>query len=184
MRKPTPSPDHPRACGANPDTQPTIPMNVGSSPRVRGKLRLSLGNLVRVRIIPARAGQTDGSGNSPANRTDHPRACGANCLRIPSRGRAVGSSPRVRGKHSLSELITLPRRIIPARAGQTRSPVPEHRVPTDHPRACGANEQGRGDIGHAARIIPARAGQTDIHGRQQRFRSDHPRACGANFDAA
>ena len=50
--------DHPRACGAN-GMAPTMNTRLhGSSPRVRGKLRDGEAQIVRVRIIPARAGQT------------------------------------------------------------------------------------------------------------------------------
>ena len=112
-----------------------------------------------------------------------------------------GSSPRVRGKPTMSVLTRLTSRIIPARAGQT--PVwkaREHGI-TDHPRACGANGGARHDaIGQhgssprvrgklrgqqgrvgASRIIPARAGQTPTRPPSPSLCPDHPRACGANL---
>ena len=115
-----------------------------------------------------------------------------------------GSSPRVRGKPTMSVLTRLTSRIIPARAGQT--PVwkaREHGI-TDHPRACGANGGARHDaIGQhgssprvrgklrgqqgrvgASRIIPARAGQTSGTTRPGGREPDHPRACGANSNAS
>ena len=92
------------------------------------------------------------------------------------------------------------RRIIPARAGQTTRCIIVSILPTDHPRACGANilpiwgyegERGssprvRGKLGvfgivhESPRIIPARAGQTAARLTPRRFHPDHPRACGAN----
>ena len=91
-------------------------------------------------------------------------------------------------------------RIIPARAGQTRSAAPSSWVGSDHPRACGANLyegaitvmapgssprvrgklDGYGADGTTSRIIPARAGQTNTYRDMYNQPPDHPRACGAN----
>ena len=72
------SPDHPRACGANPPLTHGAPARFGSSPRVRGK----------------RPDMRRGTRCRP----DHPRACGANSQDTVSDQRENGSSPRVRGK--------------------------------------------------------------------------------------
>ena len=53
-----PSPDHPRACGANSAMSANHVPLFGSSPRMRGKLRRSWARLACRRIIPAHAGQT------------------------------------------------------------------------------------------------------------------------------
>ena len=50
--------DHPRACGANVSGFPSRDVNAGSSPRMRGKPMLAIVRHLRVRIIPAHAGQT------------------------------------------------------------------------------------------------------------------------------
>ena len=113
-----------------------------------------------------------------------------------------GSSPRVRGKLVLLALPSRPIRIIPARAGQTWRRASSTPCPTDHPRACGANNwrsTGKGpsygssprvrgkltgsvkeDFSMNGRIIPARAGQTQAHRLRPYLHPDHPRACGAN----
>ena len=52
------TPDHPRACGANTCNDSCNSPRIGSSPRVRGKLTAVASIRDRVRIIPARAGQT------------------------------------------------------------------------------------------------------------------------------
>ena len=113
------SPDHPRACGANPMPRLGTAGQSGSSPRVRGKPLYEDVGAGQRRIIPARAGQTcSGSGSRRAG-TDHPRACGANPMpRLGTAGQS-GSSPRVRGK--LCDVLGehARGRIIPARAGQT-----------------------------------------------------------------
>ena len=132
--------DHPRACGANTQTLIGLTGESGSSPRVRGKLALLRVHAAGGRIIPARAGQTIGRLKAPSWTTDHPRACGANWTPGAARRNDHGSSPRVRGKPVDFRRRRLPRRIIPARAGQTTVLFSRSQVGTDHPRACGANQ--------------------------------------------
>ena len=194
------SPDHPRACGANCGCCCGCWLVCGSSPRVRGKPAGSCRVPPRLRIIPARAGQTRPDTCPLLGRSDHPRACGANLTPTGSNMVGLGSSPRVRGKPLDLLVAVVDLRIIPARAGQTRHSM--RRIPAiaDHPRACGANaayfctvalESGssprvRGKRGRLRggllerRIIPARAGQTPAATPRHVPRPDHPRACGAN----
>ena len=167
---------------------------------MRGKLRLCGGDCRVRRIIPAHAGQTTALPSASRSPSDHPRACGANGPAPRSPTRTTGSSPRMRGKLGLLLLGFGILRIIPAHAGQTTSPPGRSPASPDHPRACGANEQGhlmlrllhgssprmRGkhagqDYSSAsARIIPAHAGQTQRVAPARRMGPDHPRACGAN----
>ena len=70
--------DHPRACGANSQIPSVAPRSSGSSPRVRGKQPYAHVNVRRLRIIPARAGQTESPTRYALRSADHPRACGAN----------------------------------------------------------------------------------------------------------
>ena len=136
--------DHPRACGANPAIIGRGEGDGGSSPRVRGKHAEVEVVAKRLRIIPARAGQTTRHPGCCRTPTDHPRACGANCIKAETREGFIGSSPRVRGK---PEELVVPvdcRRIIPARAGQTPAVTHSRTQPPDHPRACGANANGFG----------------------------------------
>ena len=91
-------------------------------------------------------------------------------------------------------------RIIPARAGPTRSPCRTSRRRPDHPRSCGANRpesqtrasqpgssplvRGQPRLLQPARpdprIIPARAGPTQVLRITTHPMADHPRSCGAN----
>ncbi len=112
-------PDHPRACGANFIGFRCAHSASGSSPRVRGKLMRIALMIMNIRIIPARAGQTDNITRLRGLRLDHPRACGANERQAEHMGVKVGSSPRVRGKLISHLSFLLNKRIIPARAGQT-----------------------------------------------------------------
>ena len=131
--------DHPRACGANSLNAVLLSAKSGSSPRVRGKRHEIAINQFHARIIPARAGQTVTMMTRAELDTDHPRACGANTAVQSQRGAEYGSSPRVRGKRPCVGIVRRPRRIIPARAGQTGSSLTKPMPITDHPRACGAN---------------------------------------------
>ncbi len=193
-------PDHPRACGANWNNLVHGNYRNGSSPRMRGKLIERRERDHILRIIPAHAGQTAGTPARGRARPDHPRACGANSRFFCSCAAACGSSPRMRGKHGPSCRVRQGNRIIPAHAGQTASNSPTSNCATDHPRACGANQnqrvrslvcsgssprmrgkrarrrvrRGRG------RIIPAHAGQTRRYCVWSCADPDHPRACGAN----
>ena len=70
---------------------------------------------------------------------DHPRACGANLVKLKDTGDRFGSSPRVRGKRHGTDHEHETARIIPARAGQTDDFFVQLDTMADHPRACGAN---------------------------------------------
>ena len=165
-RRPRRRPDHPRACGANAVSFQSTARCSGSSPRVRGKLVSSARTAFHDRIIPARAGQTVHTVTPLSKTPDHPRACGANAVvRVDVRV-SIGSSPRVRGKHGPVGEVANIHRIIPARAGQTRSRNTRARVASDHPRACGANAvQSKG--------CPAVDGSSPrVRGKRHRRQSD------------
>ena len=168
---------------------------------MRGKHRRPTDRKRDPRIIPAHAGQTDSTGNATPRTADHPRACGANWVPFCICNNEDGSSPRMRGKPVVKTSYEVAVRIIPAHAGQTPWSWYGKCSPSDHPRACGANEsteeqqqeqagssprmRGKRDrlsrILSSLRIIPAHAGQTTAHGIQEPQRADHPRACGANL---
>ena len=172
--------DHPRACGANFHIQTdTVPEN-GSSPRMRGKRLRIIQDREHIRIIPAHAGQTTPTTKGSRAPTDHPRACGANSGQVGDGHLLQGSSPRMRGKLGDEPIDDAADRIIPAHAGQTWSMAVLSCSRTDHPRACGANDDwlendrpltgssprmrgkrlAEGTYLPKARIIPAHAGQT------------------------
>ena len=170
---------------------------------MRGKLPRDYPVCRIVRIIPAHAGQTDGSHRPSRQPPDHPRACGANFSPYTFILSLCGSSPRMRGKQTNNYCCHCFPRIIPAHAGQTElAPGYQTRAP-DHPRACGANVQVlavlaalpgssprmRGKLEYSTvatrcqRIIPAHAGQTCAGPQGPQAPSDHPRACGANISS-
>ena len=130
---------HPRACGENdPTAAPTL-WATGSSPRVRGKRRRQVRAEADEGLIPARAGKTFQPAPRPLRGAAHPRACGENSPGCCQAARALGSSPRVRGKPR-AEDREMPRPgLIPARAGKTTTPAPKPAPSAAHPRACGEN---------------------------------------------
>ena len=72
-----------------------------------------------VGLIPAYAGKTASPAISFAVAGAHPRVCGENRILFPAQCQARGSSPRMRGKPSLSGPVITRRRLIPAYAGKT-----------------------------------------------------------------
>ena len=112
-------PDHPRTCGANARVGDDEQVRDGSSPHMRGKLVVFDGDVARVRIIPAHAGQTPGPHTRAILGTDHPRTCGANPFPTSVSPTPPGSSPHMRGKPPAIGLLLWTLRIIPAHAGQT-----------------------------------------------------------------
>ena len=91
------------------------------------------------RLIPARAGKTALSTLTFARGRAHPRACGENTTHRRFPAQRGGSSPRVRGKHTLAAERDVTLRLIPARAGKTLCAGEAVRGNAAHPRACGEN---------------------------------------------
>ena len=176
----------------------------GSSPRVRGKPAENLVSPLMGRLIPACAGKT-----MPCRRTTfgsgaHPRVCGENKGTGPASQRALGSSPRVRGKQLAKALEPHAGRLIPACAGKTACKRHCRTRFKAHPRVCGENQPGglslsqrpgssprvRGKrrasatVAHDSRLIPACAGKTPQHKSKPIPTGAHPRVCGENEHAA
>ena len=198
--KSQPESDHPRACGENLAFYRLHWRAFGSPPRMRGKHQQGGGESPLPRITPAHAGKTSIKFTVSHPASDHPRACGENVCRVIDGLIAIGSPPRMRGKPLLILDFQLMQRITPAHAGKTLAArVPNLRV-SDHPRACGENENletaRKGRDGspprmrgkpvftdfqqQPRRITPAHAGKTRVRGAVRLQKSDHPRACGEN----
>ena len=153
-------PDHPRSRGVYHLLHRRRHRQLGSSPLARGLLQEREQALVRMGIIPARAGFTGDVSEKEDHVTDHPRSRGVYAGGCACGGRGVG--------------------IIPARAGFTTRSYPRFWLGTDHPRSRGVYS-GLRPVGGRARgssplarglqsisrigmisswIIPARAGFT------------------------
>ena len=171
---------HPRAGGENDhENILTIPQK-GSSPRGRGK-PIDLARITeRGGLIPARAEKTKKPDASAAITQAHPRAGGENQPYQARCATAPGSSPRGRGKQIGCLRSHAQGRLIPARAGKTRTRTSSTCPSRAHPRAGGENiyvdwatlsqagssPRGRGkqdtpmEARDAQGLIPARAGKT------------------------
>ena len=174
--------DHPRSRGVYMDWVPEPSSPSGSSPLARGLRRHNQIQTNARRIIPARAGFTSRSKWLVLSRRDHPRSRGVYSL-IPCHAATMpGSSPLARGLRHARQRRRRDRRIIPARAGFTRSRPVRSSGPRDHPRSrgvysaswnlmsalLGSSPLARGLLtadsvnGTTGGIIPARAGFTDL----------------------
>ena len=175
--------DHPRSRGVYLTFEGYILDVEGSSPLARGLRGRGRRGPPTGRIIPARAGFTDGAGVSA--------------------GAWPGSSPLARGLLVvLGPRVSKPG-IIPARAGFTPVEASTHPHAGDHPRSRGvyatsstaaAATPGSSPLARglqrlravgvpAGRIIPARAGFTMSDIIRERSPRDHPRSRGVYLQA-
>ena len=172
--------DHPRSRGVySPDASPRRTPR-GSSPLARGLLFLFIVSILRVRIIPARAGFTPSWRPLRRGSRDHPRSRGVYYSGSVPKRTMCGSSPLARGLPLRQAAARDQDGIIPARAGFTQLPPGGRDGPGDHPRSrgvytetvsprdgeAGSSPLARGLLGACNPeralngIIPARAGFT------------------------
>ena len=190
--------DHPRGCGEKPIDIQISNLREGSSPRVRGKASSARPSGFSTWIIPAGAGKRTTSFHVSPEAWDHPRGCGEKSEAREEYCPALGSSPRVRGKVSVSTLRVYLRGIIPAGAGKSMAFGVDDAIIGDHPRGCGEKPRalararhrqgssprvrGKGknckrEIGGGG-IIPAGAGKRPSGRQVGQADRDHPRGCG------
>ena len=159
--------------------------------------------LLRVGLIPARAGKTEHLPTIPTNEGAHPRSRGEN---VRWRRRClcpVGSSPLARGKLARVPAHPTRFRLIPARAGKTSGVGIVGATVAAHPRSRGENvgdffdltaEDGSSPLARGKlcslgsrpsirTLIPARAGKTQTSRTDRPPTSAHPRSRGENSAA-
>ncbi len=128
----------------------------------------------------------------------HPRSRGEQPLKSGDNGRTGGSSPLARGTEACRASKPIPRRFIPARAGNRTLTFPPDSNPTVHPRShgeqfkkrCfqplyfGSSPLARGTEpqsffwDYLGRFIPARAGNRPHFLCRRRPKPVHPRSRG------
>ena len=111
--------DHPRGCGENGISFPTLLFHQGSPPRMRGKHVCPVKAAGRAGITPADAGKTSRPFQKVRQAQDHPRGCGENCRKIHAGAFRRGSPPRMRGKLQRHRSSSPRQGITPADAGKT-----------------------------------------------------------------
>ena len=190
--------DHPRVCGEKADKRVHAPAAAGSPPRVRGKADAVADVVQAIRITPACAGKRVVYQPRRKPRRDHPRVCGEKLDTKMDKSGGTGSPPRVRGKGSVTTMMTAQSRITPACAGKRPSDRLVSYSDRDHPRVCGEKRHvlgfEHGDVGSPPRvrgkgipthigalrirITPACAGKRSLVFARADLLTDHPRVCG------
>ena len=132
--------EHPRVCGENGLEELPEHHLAGTSPRMRGKLPAIGQTPLPAGNIPAYAGKTRGVPHVGHEQQEHPRVCGENSVGGNCFPVYTGTSPRMRGKQSSSQLLMYRRGNIPAYAGKTTVHIEYKDGYTEHPRVCGENE--------------------------------------------
>ena len=133
-----PGADHPRSRGVYGCRRRSCRRSRGSSPLARGLLHEGGGVDGSVGIIPARAGFTNQRQNPGRSAQDHPRSRGVYSPPFTRQPKISGSSPLARGLRDYRISCARAGRIIPARAGFTRTA----KVPT--PWSGGSSPLARG----------------------------------------
>ena len=170
--------DHPRSRGVYIGEDGSSPKSGGSSPLARGLLENVMDAVRSRRIIPARAGFTRRHRHRQGVIADHPRSRGVYATSGLPAANPYGSSPLARGLPAVVDSLPESARIIPARAGFTRTIVRLTGIaPGSSPLARGLHELFLFHHQHSG-IIPARAGFTDRPGPGRPADEDHPRSRG------
>ena len=130
-------PAHPRSRGEHVATGRAAVSVPGSSPLARGT-RPVFSPAKRVfRLIPAHAGNTLHCSGEIINSSAHPRSRGEHGIPAMKPPEEYGSSPLARGTRLRCRVLLLCRRLIPARAGNTKHSVAPLDASAAHPRSRG-----------------------------------------------
>ena len=133
---------HPRSRGEHSYISDKKVFFVGSSPLARGTLKRVLWVDGVDRLIPARAGNTPFENPTRGCRPAHPRSRGEHFASARQSLEQSGSSPLARGTLGWRECRDDSCRLIPARAGNTRTYKSRHRKMSAHPRSRGEHLSG------------------------------------------
>ena len=153
-------------------------MRFGSSPRVRGTLHPHRSGRSRRRFIPACAGNAQHTRRPIPIAAVHPRVCGERQAGAHLLARQSGSSPRVRGTHTVVGVAWIGQRFIPACAGNAKSIAGNAPAQPVHPRVCGERAGFVSSAIALLRFIPACAGNASVPTLCVTAATVHPRVCG------
>ncbi len=189
---------YPRRCGEHLGAHGPGRRQRGLSPQVRGTRQRQLAHGANPRFIPAGAGNTSRSRAGGPRRSVYPRRCGEHTRSSSAMRSRAGLSPQVRGTRSIHSGNSIPKRFIPAGAGNTGFDKAGRELASVYPRRCGEHSQSskkmyrsaglspqvRGTHGRGfwsvalLRFIPAGAGNTRFSGFGERVTTVYPRRCG------
>ena len=156
------------------------------------------GEAVRIRSIPACAGEPHKGRQMTTQRWVYPRVCGGAWRAHVDEGREPSLSPRVRGSQRLGQGGRLVRGSIPACAGEPGQDLDRWAMDKVYPRVCGgASGWGRAVVsyvglsprvrgsrgktwtgGQWTRSIPACAGEPGRKANEHHRAGVYPRVCG------
>jgi hypothetical protein len=133
--------DHPHLHGDHVELIKQLKYEHGTSPHARGPHRRALVRELKLRLIPAYAGNTRQKSEFGRPATAHPRACGdhmANTNVIPQ---GLGSSPRARGPRGLYLVESPSNRLIPAWGGDHDALSASEAKSAGPSRVCGDHDR-------------------------------------------
>ena len=195
---------YPRVCGGTADRCPAALESLGLSPRVRGNHLHKPLVSVRLRSIPACAGEPRGSEVWLIKPRVYPRVCGGTSSIWAMASIPTGLSPRVRGNQNVCTARRRRPRSIPACAGEPISRRLYQISSTVYPRVCGGtlgarrrcqfdpglsprvrgNHSSRVTIPVSHRSIPACAGEPTVGSASRIASRVYPRVCGGTMRCA
>ena len=192
---------HPRSRGEHTLGDSNRYLEIGSSPLARGTPSTRQFVAADERLIPARAGNTLKKPSRLQESSAHPRSRGEHFMTLPTLLTDPGSSPLARGTRGCGFLSSTPRRLIPARAGNTSCCSVALFLHSAHPRSRGehvvavffpAHPGGSSPLARGtptwvtcwvcpSRLIPARAGNTSALTSPLDSAPAHPRSRGEHL---
>jgi len=173
----------------------------GPSPRMWGEREVQILDDLDARTIPTHVGRTPIPDHALRPHTDHPHACGENCVNYLQSMPVCGPSPRMWGEPSADDGLCGDKRTIPTHVGRTCHSAAGSCSTSDHPHACGENPSswtkkifpsgpsprmwgellGDCDKLLLERTIPTHVGRTISVTLASAVLTDHPHACGENI---
>ena len=128
---------HPRSRGEHGETGGIEIFAFGSSPLARGTLGFTRNKRHKLRLIPARAGNTSSNALAAFFMPAHPRSRGEHLDSLVACLHQVGSSPLARGTPRTKSAVHSKVRLIPARAGNMHASTKPAASCPAHPRSRG-----------------------------------------------
>ena len=128
---------YPRVCGGTAIWPTPDVWDGGLSPRMRGNPLTGLAAGLRVRSIPAYAGEPSTIFDPAPVHSVYPRVCGGTLCSITTAPSLSGLSPRMRGNHRYINSQPHRQGSIPAYAGEPYEDDPDSLAPGVYPRVCG-----------------------------------------------
>ena len=191
---------YPRVCGGSRMGEGLKDLVEGLSPRVRGKRPRLRCAALRLRSIPACAGEADAPVSTAPLAPVYPRVCGGSRFGPVDTYIEPGLSPRVRGKPRRLVGGRPFRRSIPACAGEAAGSARAVRQLQVYPRVCGGSAMASISLARKAglsprvrgkrrvvcnqggrhRSIPACAGEARLPAGCEQHPEVYPRVCGGS----